>query len=589
MGVPTVTLLGDGHRSRVGASLLTRVGCTDLIARDHDDYVRIAAALAADPARQAALRQTLRARMAASSLCDAPGFARKIEAEYRAAWRHWCESTNIAVPEFETSPARQPELSLALSNGVTLAVPPTLDSITTYVLLEQGNWFEKEVGFVSRWLRPGMTAIDIGACLGVYSLPMARDVGPDGHVFAYEPASAAFGLLTRSRTINGADSLVLVQAALSDRAGTGWLSHALTPESNTLLGGGLGESVKVTSLDDEDRNRDWGSPDFVKIDVVGNEVAILQGGAAFFERHSPLVMFSVRNDGVDHLPACRIMTSFGYSLYKLLPGEPVLVPYGSDGLDAYEMNLFAAKPDRAASMAAEGWLAETLAEWTPADDDLDQALAPLRRLGCADACAGLLVEESFLDPEYLAGLAAFAVWHSEGEALPVRCAALDFAWRSLLTLNKQSSTVSRLLTLSRVAWEAGERAVSVQALRHFMTATKGRKFVVDEPFWPAAARFDDVVPRIDIQDWIVSTAAEQIELCGHFSSVYTGLSPELEWLSARGFTSDEMERRQVLVAARAAKRDGSLRRLILPGDDRNAGLVLYDGVLSAPAPIASVA
>jgi hypothetical protein len=69
-------------------------------------------------------------------------------------------------------------LELRLSDQVTLAVPGHLDSITTYVLLEQEMWFEKELGFLRRWLKRGMTAIDIGANLGVYSLPMARLVGP---------------------------------------------------------------------------------------------------------------------------------------------------------------------------------------------------------------------------------------------------------------------------------------------------------------------------------------------------------------------------------------------------------------------------
>ena len=82
------------------------------------------------------------------------------------------------------------ELFLRLKSGVALAVPATLESMTTYVLLEQEDWFEKEPGFLLRWLRPGMTVVDIGANAGVYSLPLARRVAPHGHVFAYEPGSA---------------------------------------------------------------------------------------------------------------------------------------------------------------------------------------------------------------------------------------------------------------------------------------------------------------------------------------------------------------------------------------------------------------
>jgi protein O-GlcNAc transferase len=40
----------------------------------------------------------LRLRMAASSLCDAPAFARKMEAAYRTMWRRWCETPAVASP-----------------------------------------------------------------------------------------------------------------------------------------------------------------------------------------------------------------------------------------------------------------------------------------------------------------------------------------------------------------------------------------------------------------------------------------------------------------------------------------------------------
>jgi predicted O-linked N-acetylglucosamine transferase (SPINDLY family) len=90
MGVPVVTLRGDRHSGRVGASLLTQVDMIDLIADSVEAYVEIAVALAADPARLSGLRLSLRPHMAASPLCDAPAFARKVEAAYRAMWRRWC-------------------------------------------------------------------------------------------------------------------------------------------------------------------------------------------------------------------------------------------------------------------------------------------------------------------------------------------------------------------------------------------------------------------------------------------------------------------------------------------------------------------
>ncbi|HTW93384.1 MAG TPA: tetratricopeptide repeat protein [Tepidisphaeraceae bacterium] len=83
MGVPVITLAGKAHASRVGASLLHAVGLDDLIAQDEEDYLRVAAQLAADRARRAELRFALRPRMQSSQLMDPAGLARAVEAAYR--------------------------------------------------------------------------------------------------------------------------------------------------------------------------------------------------------------------------------------------------------------------------------------------------------------------------------------------------------------------------------------------------------------------------------------------------------------------------------------------------------------------------
>jgi predicted O-linked N-acetylglucosamine transferase (SPINDLY family) len=90
MGAPVVTLAGDRHASRVGASLLEAAGLRALIATTPDEYLEVARSLLADRARLRELKRGLRARLLSSPLVDGDGLARAVEAAYREAWRAWC-------------------------------------------------------------------------------------------------------------------------------------------------------------------------------------------------------------------------------------------------------------------------------------------------------------------------------------------------------------------------------------------------------------------------------------------------------------------------------------------------------------------
>ena len=90
MGVPVVTLSGRTALQRAGVSIAMNLGLPELVAQTEDEFVARAAALAGDLAQLSALRATLRARLEASPLGDAPRFARQLEAAYRGAWREYC-------------------------------------------------------------------------------------------------------------------------------------------------------------------------------------------------------------------------------------------------------------------------------------------------------------------------------------------------------------------------------------------------------------------------------------------------------------------------------------------------------------------
>lgn len=90
MGVPVIVLEGDAHVSRVGASILSNVGLSELIVCSPEEYACKAAALARDEGRLEAMRRGLRERMRRSPLMDRTSFTRGLEEEYRRVWSLWC-------------------------------------------------------------------------------------------------------------------------------------------------------------------------------------------------------------------------------------------------------------------------------------------------------------------------------------------------------------------------------------------------------------------------------------------------------------------------------------------------------------------
>ena len=91
MGVPVVSLVGERFTTRIAGSILHHLDLGELVVDTPEAYVACARDLAGDVARLKTFRTSLRDRITASPLCDAPTYARNVEAAYRDMWRTWCK------------------------------------------------------------------------------------------------------------------------------------------------------------------------------------------------------------------------------------------------------------------------------------------------------------------------------------------------------------------------------------------------------------------------------------------------------------------------------------------------------------------
>jgi protein O-GlcNAc transferase len=86
MGVPTVTLAGGTHRSRMGLSVMRNLGLDEFVAESKEDYVTKVVNWACRRDELDAIRSTMRHRMMRSPLMQVEQFAENFEALVRRTW-----------------------------------------------------------------------------------------------------------------------------------------------------------------------------------------------------------------------------------------------------------------------------------------------------------------------------------------------------------------------------------------------------------------------------------------------------------------------------------------------------------------------
>lgn len=155
-----------------------------------------------------------------------------------------------------------------------------------------GSYDDRYLALGTETMTAGGTVLDIGANVGLFTIPLARAARARGsRVVAFEPVPANLERLRASIAANGLDATVTVMPyALGAVPGT----LRLAPEAGALGGnagrGTSGIDVEVRTLDDFD---DLGRCTFVKIDVEGAELEVLRGGEHFFRRARPRILLEL--------------------------------------------------------------------------------------------------------------------------------------------------------------------------------------------------------------------------------------------------------------------------------------------------------
>ena len=224
---------------------------------------------------------------------------------------------------------------LTFDNNINLAVEPTFSSIVTSVLMAEGDWFEHEMEFLRNWIQPGMTVIDVGANVGVYTFSAAMKVGAEGKVLAVEPFSKCVRYLQETCRINEINWVKILAGAASDKSGTAKLLLYSASESNELISDeaiatinqAQFEEVKCFTLDSLIDTEQLTKVDFIKMDAEGHELSVLAGSNRILSEFKPIILYeNIAGTKGSNLPVAEYLISQGYQLFRYKPYVRELIP-----------------------------------------------------------------------------------------------------------------------------------------------------------------------------------------------------------------------------------------------------------------------
>jgi FkbM family methyltransferase len=207
-------------------------------------------------------------------------------------------------------------------------------------IVDLGEWADRALFFLRRWydlpaallldhvLKPGNTVLDVGANYGHFTMAAAAVVGPQGSVLAVEPNPVAYARLICHVALNRLDQVSTEQIGLSNAEGELELSIPSINSGEASFAPSQYQNVRRVTcpVKTGDLLLSGRSADFIKIDVEGFELNVLQGLQNTLSQDAPLVLTEVvaqhlARAGTTIADLQAYLTARGYRAYRLGLGK----------------------------------------------------------------------------------------------------------------------------------------------------------------------------------------------------------------------------------------------------------------------------
>ena len=233
----------------------------------------------------------------------------------KVAWQALCQVV----------PGRK--LSVKLASGQSFKV--RVGDQVSRMIFENGAYEPQLTSLLLPFIKPGMTVFDIGANIGYYTVLLARRVGHQGAVHAFEINDKVLDVLEENVRMAHLTNVTVVKKAITKTTGE---AEFFLPREGDEAEGSLRKSdrydalsvvkVKTVSIDDYVHEHGIQRVDFIKIDVEGAEYEAFQGATKLLSsKDKPVIMFEALdsacvNFGVTWYQVVKQVSEFGYRIHQ---------------------------------------------------------------------------------------------------------------------------------------------------------------------------------------------------------------------------------------------------------------------------------
>jgi FkbM family methyltransferase len=206
-------------------------------------------------------------------------------------------------------------------------IVPSLQEPVGFHLLIDGVYEPSAVRLMVDYLERGHNVIDVGANIGVFTLPAAHKVGSEGRVVAIEPSPRVYPYLQRNVADSKLTNILLSQRAACNRDEDEIAFYEAPIEHFGM--GSLGVqftadavSVKTCTIDTVVKAHDLGQIHFIKADVEGFEIKVFEGASEVL-KGNPLIMFEFCDWAEARVldrkvgAAQELLKDYGYQVWRL--------------------------------------------------------------------------------------------------------------------------------------------------------------------------------------------------------------------------------------------------------------------------------